>query len=40
MNFLKEKPVYVILAAAKVGGIHANNTYRAEFIYEQLNDRS
>jgi GDP-L-fucose synthase len=34
--FEKEKPVYVILAAAKVGGIHANNTYRAEFIYENL----
>lgn len=31
-----EKPDYVILAAAKVGGIHANNTYRAEFIYENL----
>jgi GDP-L-fucose synthase len=34
--FVKEKPEYVILAAAKVGGIHANNTYRAEFIYENL----
>jgi GDP-L-fucose synthase len=34
--FQKEKPVYVILAAAKVGGIHANNTYRAEFIYDNL----
>jgi GDP-L-fucose synthase len=32
----KEKPAYVILAAAKVGGIHANNTYRAEFIYDNL----
>jgi GDP-L-fucose synthase len=31
-----EKPNYVILAAAKVGGIHANNTYRAEFIYDNL----
>jgi len=31
-----EKPTYVILAAAKVGGIHANNTYRAEFIYDNL----
>ena len=31
-----EKPAYVILAAAKVGGIHANNTYRAEFIYDNL----
>jgi GDP-L-fucose synthase len=36
-NFFElEKPDYVILAAAKVGGIHANNTYRAEFIYENL----
>ncbi len=34
--FEKEKPEYVILAAAKVGGIVANNTYRAEFIYENL----
>ena len=34
--FEKEKPKYVILAAAKVGGIHANNTYRAEFIYDNL----
>jgi GDP-L-fucose synthase len=34
--FEKEKPTYVILAAAKVGGIHANNTYRAEFIYDNL----
>jgi GDP-L-fucose synthase len=34
--FKKEKPSYVILAAAKVGGIHANNTYRAEFIYDNL----
>lgn len=31
-----EKPDYVILAAAKVGGIHANNTYPAEFIYDNL----
>ena len=31
-----EKPDYIFLAAAKVGGIHANNTYRAEFIYENL----
>jgi GDP-L-fucose synthase len=31
-----ESPAYVILAAAKVGGIHANNTYRAEFIYDNL----
>ncbi len=36
-NFFKlEKPQYVILAAAKVGGILANNIYRAEFIYENL----
>jgi GDP-L-fucose synthase len=34
--FEKEKPAYVILAAAKVGGIHANNTFRAEFIYDNL----
>jgi GDP-L-fucose synthase len=34
--FSIEKPDYVILAAAKVGGIHANNTYRAEFIYDNL----
>jgi len=34
--FLKEKPDQVYLAAAKVGGIHANNTYPAEFIYENL----
>ena len=34
--FVNEKPDYVILAAAKVGGIHANNTYRAEFIYDNL----
>ena len=34
--FEKEKPEYVILAAARVGGIHANNTYRAEFIYDNL----
>ena len=34
--FKAEKPEYVFLAAAKVGGIHANNTYRAEFIYENL----
>lgn len=34
--FENEKPEYVILAAAKVGGIVANNTYRAEFIYENL----
>lgn len=36
-NFFKEeKPEYVFLAAAKVGGIHANSTYPADFIYENL----
>ena len=36
-NFLKKiKPDAVIIAAAKVGGIHANNTNKAEFIYENL----
>ena len=36
-NFFEtEKPEYVFLAAAKVGGIVANNTYRADFIYENL----
>ena len=34
--FAVEKPDYVFMAAAKVGGIHANNTYRADFIYENL----
>lgn len=34
--FRKEKPAYVFLAAAKVGGIVANNTYRGAFIYENL----
>lgn len=34
--FTTEKPEYVILAAAKVGGILANNTYRADFIYQNL----
>ena len=34
--FSKEKPEYVILAAAKVGGIVANNKYRADFIYENI----
>ena len=34
--FVQEKPVYVFLAAAKVGGIVANNTYRAEFLYDNL----
>ena len=36
--FAAEKPEYVLLAAAKVGGIVANNTYRAQFIYENLYD--
>lgn len=31
-----ERPDYVFVAAAKVGGIHANNTYRAQFLYENL----
>lgn len=31
-----EKPAYIFMAAAKVGGIYANNTYRAEFIYDNL----
>jgi GDP-L-fucose synthase len=34
--FRKERPEYVFLAAAKVGGIMANNTYRADFLYENL----
>lgn len=34
--FAAEKPEYVFLAAAKVGGIHANNTYPADFIYQNL----
>lgn len=34
--FEAEKPEYVFLAAAKVGGIHANDTYRAEFLYDNL----
>jgi GDP-L-fucose synthase len=34
--FEKHEPEYVFLAAAKVGGIHANNTYPAEFLYENL----
>lgn len=32
----KHQPSYIFIAAAKVGGIHANNTYRAEFIYQNL----
>lgn len=34
--FAKEKPEYVFLAAAKVGGIQANNTYRAEFLFDNM----
>lgn len=34
--FAEKKPEYVFLAAAKVGGIHANNVYRAEFLYNNL----
>lgn len=34
--FETEKPDYVFLAAAKVGGIHANNTFRGEFLYDNL----
>ena len=34
--FASEKPDYVFLAAAKVGGIHANNVYRGAFLYENL----
>ena len=34
--FALEKPEYVILAAAKVGGILANNTYPADFLYQNL----
>ena len=34
--FEQERPEYVFLAAAKVGGIHANNTYPADFIYDNL----
>jgi GDP-L-fucose synthase len=38
--FAAEKPDYVFLAAARVGGIYANNTYRAEFIYDNLQIQS
>ncbi|GAA4316613.1 GDP-L-fucose synthase [Mucilaginibacter gynuensis] len=38
--FEQEKPEYVFLAAAKVGGIVANNTYRAEFLYDNLQIQS
>lgn len=34
--FQEEKPDYVFMAAAKVGGIHANNTYRGDFLYENI----
>lgn len=34
--FLTEQPDFVFVSAAKVGGIHANNTYRAEFLYDNL----
>ncbi|HRH66920.1 MAG TPA: GDP-L-fucose synthase [Bacteroidia bacterium] len=34
--FNEQKPEYVVLAAAKVGGIHANNIFRAEFLYDNL----
>ncbi|MBT1712612.1 NAD-dependent epimerase/dehydratase family protein, partial [Fulvivirgaceae bacterium PWU5] len=34
--YTQHKPDYVFLAAAKVGGILANNTYRAEFLYDNL----
>ena len=34
--FEREKPEFVFLAAAKVGGIQANNIYRAEFLYDNL----
>lgn len=37
VEFLRaEQPEYVFIAAARVGGIHANNTYRAEFLYQNL----
>lgn len=36
MFFASEKPEYVFVASARVGGIHANNTYRAEFLYDNL----
>ena len=34
--FASERPEYVLLAAAKVGGIHANSTYGADFLYDNL----
>lgn len=37
IDFLdNEKPEYIFLAAARIGGIMANNTYRAEFLYDNL----
>ena len=39
-GFAGEKPDMVVFAAAKVGGIHANNTYPAEFIYDNALDRA
>ena len=38
--FKQQRPDYVFLAAAKVGGIHANNTFPAQFIYENLTIQS
>lgn len=38
--FAEEKPDYVILAAAKVGGIHANDTYPGRFHHEKSADRN
>jgi GDP-L-fucose synthase len=41
LKFLKKtKPKFIIIAAAKVGGINANNKYRADFIYENLSIQS
>ena len=34
--FVQEKPAYVFLAAARVGGIMANNSFRADFLYDNL----
>ena len=34
--FERDRPEYVFLCAAKVGGIHANNTYRSDFLYDNL----
>ena len=36
--FNEEKPDYVVIAAAKVGGIYANDTFPADFIYQKFND--